>query len=55
MKKINSPPRKPGRPRMGTAAKIRINVMLDPAVAQRLRALGAGNLSRGIEITAKRK
>lgn len=49
--KINAP-RKPGRPRMGAAAKVRINVMLDPRVAARLRSLGGGNLSCGIELAA---
>ena len=46
------PWRKPGRPLLGTQPKIRLNIMLDPAIADRLRALGNGNLSRGIEIAA---
>lgn len=47
-------PRKRGQPLHGAQPKIRTNVMLDPDVAARLRELGGGNLSRGIDIAAKR-
>ena len=53
MKKASKPPRKPGRPRLGSRPKIRINICLDPAIAEHLRALGGGNLSLGIERAAK--
>lgn len=46
--------RKPGRPLIGDARKMRINVMLAPDVAERLRRLGDGNLSAGIAIAAEK-
>lgn len=55
MSRAAKAPRKPGRPLLGARPKIRINIMLDPAVAARLRALGDGNLSAGIEIAEKRR
>jgi uncharacterized protein (DUF4415 family) len=44
--------RKPGRPRHGLERKTRINIVLSPDVARLLRAMGGGNLSKGIEIAA---
>lgn len=37
-----------GRPLKGREAKARYQVMLEPAVAEKLRRLGNGNLSAGI-------
>jgi hypothetical protein len=37
-----------GRPKQGREVKRRYQVMLEPRIAERLRKLGKGNLSRGI-------
>lgn len=39
-----------GRPKLGKEVKRRYQVMLEPKVAEKLRKMGKGNLSRGIAI-----
>lgn len=45
-----------GRPRIDPTLKhLRLNISLSPAATAKLRALGQGSLSKGIEIAAKAK
>lgn len=48
-RKSNNPD---GRPITGQERKRRYQVMLEPRLADRLRILGEGNLSRGIALAA---
>lgn len=43
-----------GRPVAGGERKERYQVMLEPAVAERLRRLGDGNLSRGVALAVQK-
>jgi hypothetical protein len=42
-----------GRPIAGAQRKAPFTVMIEPAIAQRLRKLGGNNLSRGIALAAE--
>lgn len=44
---------KGGRPLLGAEARKRYQVMLEPATAEKLRAYGENNLSRGIAKAAE--
>lgn len=43
-----------GRPLLGSEAKQRYQVMLEPAVAEKLRKIGGDNLSAGIAKAAEK-
>lgn len=52
---VSVPPRGPGRPIEGQEAKRRYQVLLEPRIAENLRRVGDGNLSRGIARVAADK
>jgi len=53
MKTASSPRKRLGRPPTNRPLKRPVNVMLDPRVAEGLRAYGAGNLSGGVALAAQ--
>lgn len=43
-----------GRPKLGKEKRIRVNVMLDPAQHEYLKALGGGNVSAALHLVVER-